>query len=108
MQTRHPLTAINLMLSVVRRLAPLVRKIEGDDKDLARQIRRSASSVVLNLGEANGSDAGNRRARLFNALGSAKETRLALQTAAAWGYIGEDAELDRDLDRVAAMTFRLA
>jgi four helix bundle protein len=107
MQTQHSLTVINLMLSVVRRLAPLVRVIEGHDKDLGRQIRKAASSVVLNLGEANGSDPGNRRARLFTALGSAKETRLGLQTAVAWGYIPEQPELDRDLDRVAAMTFRL-
>jgi hypothetical protein len=54
------------------------------------------------------SDPGNRRARLFTACGSANETRVALRTAAAWGYIDEvDADrADRKLDLVVAKTYR--
>ena len=43
--------------------------------------------MVLNVAEAAYSDAGNRRARLFTAMGSANETRAALELAGAWGYI---------------------
>ena len=44
------------------------------------------------------------------ALGSARETRTALRVAACWGYLAKGAhdDLDRDLDRVAAMTYRLS
>ncbi|MBN8610105.1 MAG: four helix bundle protein [Deltaproteobacteria bacterium] len=101
-------SALTLMLQVVARLRPIVRVIEGHDRDLTRQIRRAASSVALNLAEAEGSDRGNRRARLHTALGSAREVRAGIQVAAAWGYLTEaDAtDIDAALDRVAAMTWR--
>jgi hypothetical protein len=64
--------------------------------------------VALNLAEADGSDPGNRRARLHTALGSLSETRAALRVAAAWGYV--DAAVvegaDARLDRVAATGWR--
>jgi hypothetical protein len=69
------------MLQTVTLMRPLVAVIEGHDKDLARQIRRAANSVALNLAEAAGSDRGNRKARLHTALGSARETRTGFQLA---------------------------
>jgi four helix bundle protein len=97
------------MLQTVTLMRPLVAVIEGHDKDLARQIRRAANSVALNLAEAAGSDRGNRKARLHTALGSARETRTGFQLAMAWGYVdGATArDVDAALDRVAAMTFGL-
>ena len=47
--------------------------IEMRDADLARQLRRSSSSVPLNLAEGSYSHKGNRKARYFTALGSANE-----------------------------------
>lgn len=101
---RHE-SSLTLTLEVVTRLRSIVRVIEGHDRDLARQIRRAASSVALNLAEAEGSDRGNRRARLHTALGSAREVRAGIQVAAAWGYFAEadSTEIDGALDRVAAM-----
>jgi len=95
------------MIQTVTLLRPVVVVIEGHDKDLARQIKRAASSVALNLAEADGSDRGNRRARLHTALGSARETRAGIQLALAWGYVEADAitTIDAHLDRVAAMTW---
>jgi four helix bundle protein len=83
--------------------------IEGHDKDLARQIRRAANSVALNLAESQGSDRGNRKARLHTALGSARETLTGFRLAVAWGYVGGEqaVAVDAALDRVAAMTFGL-
>ena len=101
-------TALHLILSVspeLRRLFDILRK---HDRSLADQMRRAAQSVALNLSEADGQRAGHRTERLQTALGSLKETRTALQLAAAWGYLlHADVEtLDVTLDRICAMTFR--
>ena len=59
--------------SVVRELVPLVHVIREHDKSLSDQLKRAAQSVVLNIAEARGNDAGNARARFSTACGSAKE-----------------------------------
>jgi four helix bundle protein len=106
MQT--PFAVLELTLDVIGRLGPVLELIRARDRDLAEQLRRSASSIALNLAESNGSDSGNRRG-LRTALGSTQETRAALRVAQAWQYLrGSQVDpLERDLDRVAAMTFRL-
>ena len=98
--------AYQVSLELVRALTPVIRRIERCDKDLARQLRRAASSVVLNLAEGSHSDGGNRRARYFTAAGSAKETQAALHVAVAWGYADGDASVEL-ADRVVALTYRL-
>ena len=106
MQT--PFAVLELALDVLGRLRPVLEFIRARDRDLADQLRR-ASSIALNLAESNGSDSGNRRARLRTALGSTQETRAALRVAQAWQYLSRS-QVDppeADLDRVAAMTFRL-
>jgi four helix bundle protein len=70
---------------VVREMVPLLRMIREQDKSLADQMRRAAQSVVLNIAEGRGSDAGNARARFSTACGSAKEVRAALNVASDWG-----------------------
>jgi four helix bundle protein len=89
-------------------VGPLVRRIAEHDRHLGDQLKRAAQSMALNLGEAAGSRAGNRRARLESALGSTQEGRVALRIAAAWGYVPAHAanQADAMLDRVAAMTWR--
>jgi four helix bundle protein len=94
------------MVAAVR---PLVARIKRQDRSLADQLVRAASSVALNIAEAEYSDPGNKRARLFTAAGSANETRAALRLGVAWGYFGErDAEQAVALvGRVVAMLWRL-
>ena len=75
-------------LAAVRAIGPLAEAIEGRDRDLARQLRRSCSSMVLNLAEGGGHRAGTRRQRYFDALGSARETLANLECSEALGYIG--------------------
>ncbi|MFW6067922.1 MAG: four helix bundle protein [Myxococcota bacterium] len=104
----HRLRVLNVALHVVDALGPVVRQIARRDRSLADQLKRAAQSMALNLAEAHGSQAGNRRARLETALGSTQESRAALRIAAAWGYIDHvrSRALDGQLDRVAAMTWR--
>ncbi|MBT8453710.1 MAG: four helix bundle protein [Deltaproteobacteria bacterium] len=94
---------------VVRELAPLVHLIREHDRSLADQLKRAAQSVVLNIAEARGSDAGNARARFSTACGSAKEVRAALNVASDWGYIERHTatHLDERLDEVCAITWCL-
>ena len=99
--------AQELSLQLVRQLGPIAQRIAKHDKDLARQLRRAASSVVLNLAERSHSDPGNRRARFHTAAGSAKEVQAALLVADAWQYIHAEGTLAL-ADRVVAITFKLA
>jgi four helix bundle protein len=94
---------------VVRELVPLVQTIREHDKSLADQLKRAAQSVVLNIAEGRGNDAGNARARFSTACGSAKEVRAALNVASDWGYIETHTatELDDRLDEVCAITWCL-
>ena len=86
---------------------PVLRK---RDKDLFDQVRRAMNSVVLNIAEADGNDAGTARARFATACGSAKEVRAGLQLAAAYGYLGPSrlAKVDTALDEVCAMSWKLS
>jgi len=73
-----------LSIELIETLRPLVPRIKQKDKSLADQILRSASSIALNIGEAELSDSGNRRSRFFTAAGSAGETLTAVKVAIAW------------------------
>ncbi len=61
-------------------------RIASHDKDLARQMRRSMASVVLNIAEGAGCDGGTRRQWYKDALGSARETQAALELGETLGY----------------------
>jgi len=88
-------------------LLPVIKK---RDRHLFDQVRRAMNSVVLNIAEADGNDAGTARARFASACGSAKEVRAGLQLAEAYGYVGQArlAKLDIALDEVCAMSWRLS
>ena len=95
---------------VVREIVPLMRIIREQDAKLADQLKRAAQSVLLNIAEGRGNDAGNARLRFATACGSAKEVRAALDVASDWGYIEAHraAHLDRRLDRVCAIAWCLS
>ena len=109
MRTHSKLHVLDDAIQAVEALRPLVAKIRAHDRSLAEQMRDAASSMVLNIGEAAYSDAGNQRARLSTACGSANEARVALRLAAAWGYADEadTAAADAKLDVVIAKLYRL-
>jgi four helix bundle protein len=95
-------------LSVLEGLRPVLAEIERRDVDLARQLRRASSSIALNLAEGSSSQGRNRRARYFNAMGSARETRACLEVAQALGYVESAPVVVADrLDRVLATLHKL-
>jgi four helix bundle protein len=91
----------------LRQVLPVVRK---RDRSLFDQIHRAMNSVVLNIAEADGNDAGTARARFASACGSAKEVRAGLQLAVAYGYVPTTKvnAVDIALDEVCAMSWRLS
>ena len=91
----------------LREILPVVRK---RDRALYDQIHRAMSSVVLNIAEADGNDAGTARARFASACGSAKEVRAGLQLGVAYGYLPTEKvqAVDIALDEVCAMSWRLS
>ena len=96
------------VIDVLRALRPVVIQIEMRDRDLARQLRRAAASMALNLSEGSGSRGGTRRERYQNALGSARETGACLDVAVALGYVGSvDAVVAAQLDHVRATLFNV-
>ncbi len=97
----------SFILETLRKVALLEARIRKHDPDLARQLRRAASSIALNCAEATGSQAGNVKARFRNALGSTYETRACLDVAEVFGYVEADAKLRDDLDRIGATLYRL-
>ena len=95
----------SVMLQVVREMRPVLVRIEGKDRDLARQMRRALASMVLNAGEASGSSGGTRRERYRNALGSARETAAGLDVAVALGYVEP---VESDLALVTNTLYKLS
>jgi four helix bundle protein len=81
------LQVASLSIELIETLRPLVPRIKQRDRSLADQLTRAASSIALNIGEAELSDPGNRKARFFSAAGSANETLTALNIAVAWGLV---------------------
>jgi four helix bundle protein len=76
----------DVAIRMVEEMGPALAAIERRDRDLARQMRRAASSIVLNLAEGSGSSGGTRRERYRNALGSAREVAACIDVARAWRY----------------------
>jgi four helix bundle protein len=121
--------------SWLRSLRPVLEHVHRHDKDLCRQMRRAGASVLLNIAEGArrmGRDcrqhfliaAGSTRTCHFPALlaklqdwqrgrpkGAAvnAELRAALDVCDAFGYMQPEIyrQLDRQLDSVAAMLYRL-
>ena len=101
-------TALELYLEVLPSLKEAARQIRVHDKDLARQLDRSAKSVSANLAEADTPCPGNSRSRIETAYGSLRETRTHLRVAAIYDYMESSLQerIDAQLDRVSAMTWK--
>ena len=92
---------------LIETLAPIVPVIARHDRDLAAQLTRAASSVLLNIGEGERRAGGDRRRFFQIASGSASEVRAVLDAAQAWGWVLDDKEARSHLDRVLALLWGL-
>jgi four helix bundle protein len=93
---------------LVREIAPLVPAIRRFDADLAKQMTRAGSSIMLNLGEGSRRRGGDQRRFWEFAHGSAAEIRTALDCAECWGWSVDSAQARVTLDRLLALLWRLA
>ena len=94
-------------LLLVRCLAPVVEQLRSRSRDLADQLERAATSVVLNLAEG-ARRRGKDQVRFYAmAAGSASEIRAALDVAQAWGWSIACEPARELLDRPRAMLWRL-
>ena len=104
----HPFHVYGAALDLVSALRPVLGQLKKSDRALADQLRRAASSVVLNIAEGN-RRSGQDRLQFFRiAAGSAAEVRAALEVARAWGHLGPCADVEVLLDRVLAMLWKLS
>lgn len=85
----------------------LCDRIGGHDRDLARQLRRSAQSVALNLAEGMAARGGHRRNAYSVALKEARECMAAIDVASRWGYVKSDQAVVDRLDKIVATLVRL-
>jgi len=98
----------SVVLDVVRGVKPVIEEIERKDPDLARQMRRAACSVALNLSEGMYSRGKNRGARYHTAMGSMRETLACIEVSQALGYLRSvEPGLLRRIDDVLAVLYRL-
>ena len=88
-----------VMIEMVKAVHGLSRKVQQHEPDLARQMRRSSSSVPLNAVEGWYAYGGNRVARFSTALQEAQETKMSLDVSVAAEYLTPD-EVADDLERI--------
>ena len=106
-ETTSSFHALDVAHLITEELVVTLRDVRRFDRNLADQLQRAATSVVLNLAEGNGQIGGNRLRHFRIARGSLFEVTAALRVAATWGYAKPSAKLEHYIDRVAAMTHRL-
>ncbi len=77
------------MLEALVTMRPIASAIDRWDRDLARQLRRAASSVAPRHRRGKGLVWRRAQQRYRTALGSARETLSCLRVAVACGYVEE-------------------
>jgi four helix bundle protein len=105
--TQSPFIALDVSYQLIEALRDIVPTIQTNDRDLADQIRRAATSVSLNLAEGQRSMKGNRQRHYAIAHGSANEVKAGLVAAKAWGWIDESDRALAVIDRLLALLWKL-
>ncbi len=88
---------------IVRRVGPLVARVEEYDENLAEETRRLAASMMMNIGAAGAYDGEERQERFRAASGKAAALAAALDIATIWSYINRPDETLALLDRLGGL-----
>ena len=99
--------AYQVSLELVTELKPIVAVLHKHDSNLADQIKRAATSVVLNLAEGTRRAKGNQQRAYEIAHGEAREVGGALDCAIAWGYVVDATNARAKLDRLLGLCWGL-
>ena len=107
MERQTKFDAVDVAVELVEALVEVLPKLGGDLRD---QVQRAASSVVLNFGEGNWRNGGDRKYHFRVAGGSANEVDVALRAAVAWrrATVEEVARARELCDRARALSWRLS
>ena len=98
-----------ITLDWLKTLRPMIAQIARYDRELARQLRCSSSSVVLNLGEGMYARGGHRTNAYGVALREMGESYSALEAAQVHGYIKPlEPALEAQCRRILATLVKLA
>ena len=99
----------NVVLDWLRSVQPLVAEIARHDANLANQLRRSSTSVMLNLAEGDGAFDGHRRNAYRVALKEMRESVAALEIAEAMQYVtAGDAAKSNAVDQIIGTLVKVA
>lgn len=101
------LIAYEVAIELVRELRPIVDALKTQDPNLAVQLQRCASAVVLNLAEGQRRQKGNKHRAYEIAHGEAREVLGCLDCAGAWGWIGEDSAAREKCHRLLRLCWGL-
>ena len=101
------LIAYTVSVELVHELRPIVAALRKRDANLADQLQRCATAVVLNLGEGQRREKGNKHRAYEIAHGEAREVLACLDCALAWGWIAEDTVARTTCDRLLGLCWGL-
>jgi four helix bundle protein len=98
-----------IILEFAADIGLLVPRIARHDADLAKQLRRSSSSVLLNTAEAMHARGGCRTAAYNVALREMRESYAALELSVALRYLAPlDAAFEDRAQRIIGTLYRLS
>ena len=98
-----------VVLDWIASLRPVIRAVGTHDSSLADQLRRSSTSVCLNLAEGMGATGRSKRQAYRVALREMREAMAAIEIATRLDYVRpfDDQTVDRQ-QRIIATLIRLA
>src|SRR5258708_37127508 len=99
------LHAYAVATSLCRLLKPIVEQIRSSDRNLADQMRRAATSVVLNLAEGQRRFGGNKLGADEIAPGEPREGLGCLDVAAGWGLSVDDRDAKASPRRLSRLSW---
>lgn len=99
--------AYTVALDLVRALRPIIDKLRSHSADVADQLERAGTSLVLTIAEGNRGHGRDPRRFFWMASGSASEITAALDLASVWGWPVDDTRARVLLDRQRALLWGL-